>query len=95
MGFLNAEEVVTVFDNFCSSDPLSLACVTQITGKKLTLVQGEIIQESATFGTAFRPNGSSEVMHFAGLSECVSQFESFMPRRDNNVVDCFNLLQFF
>ena len=34
---------LTVFDNLCNSHPLALASVEQITGKKATLVQGDII----------------------------------------------------
>ena len=65
--FLNAEVVVTVFDIFCNSEPLIFPRVAQITGKKLTLVQADIIHERATFGTALHPSGASEAMHFAGL----------------------------
>jgi NAD(P)-dependent dehydrogenase (short-subunit alcohol dehydrogenase family) len=37
---LNAGHDVTVFDNFCNSQPEALARVQRITGKKPTLVQG-------------------------------------------------------
>ena len=38
---LNAEHDVTVFDNFCNSQPEALARVQRITGKKPTLVKGD------------------------------------------------------
>ena len=38
---LNAGHEVTVFDNFCNSQPEALARVQRITGKKPTLVQGD------------------------------------------------------
>jgi UDP-glucose 4-epimerase len=33
---------VTVFDNFCNSQPEALARVERITGKKFTLFEGDI-----------------------------------------------------
>ena len=70
---------VMLFDNFCNSHPLALARATQITGKKPTVEQGDVIQESATFGTALRPSGASEAMLFVRLSHWVSQFKSRWP----------------
>ena len=44
---LNAGHDVTVFDNFCNSQPEALARVQRITGKKPTLVQGDIRDSAA------------------------------------------------
>ncbi len=50
--------------------------MAQIIGKNPTLVQGDVIQESATLGTALRSSGASEVMLFVRLLNWVSQFKS-------------------
>ena len=76
---LNAKAGVKVFDNLCNSHPLALVRVAQITSKKPTLVEGDIIQECATFGTALRPTSASEFMHFVGPSQWVSRFISRWP----------------
>jgi UDP-glucose 4-epimerase len=39
---LNAGLDVTVFDNFCNSQPEALVRVARITGRKPTLVQGDV-----------------------------------------------------
>ena len=59
---LNAGHDVTVFDNFCNSQPEALARVQRITGKKPTLVQGDI-RDSAALEAALRSSGA----HASGL----------------------------
>jgi NAD(P)-dependent dehydrogenase (short-subunit alcohol dehydrogenase family) len=44
---LNAGHDVTVFDNFCNSQPEALARVQRTTGKQPTLVQGDIRDAAA------------------------------------------------
>ena len=44
---LNAGFDVTVFDNFCNSQPEALARVQRITGKKLRIVQGDLRDRAA------------------------------------------------
>ena len=63
---LNAGHDITVFDNFCNSQPEALARVQRITGKQPTLVQGDI-RDSAELVAALRTSGASAVIHFAGL----------------------------
>ena len=63
---LNAGFDVTVFDNFCNSQPEALARVQRITSRRPKLVQGDI-RDSAALEAALRSSGASAVIHFAGL----------------------------
>ena len=64
---INAGLDVTVFDNFCNSQPDVLTRVARITGKAPTLVQGDI-RDSAALEAALRASGARAVIHFAGLT---------------------------
>ena len=57
-----------VLDNFCNNYLLASARVSQITGKKQTMVQVVIIQEGEPFGIALRPSVASEAIHFVVLN---------------------------
>jgi UDP-glucose 4-epimerase len=92
---LNAGLGVAVFDNFCNNHLLALARVAQIAGKKPTLVQVDIIQESEAFGTALRPIGALEVIHFVGLNSVYKSVQKPLTDYENNVAGCLNLLQVF
>ena len=63
---LSAGLDVTVFDNFCNSQPESLARVRHITGRTVGLIEGDIRDRGALAG-ALRTSGASAVIHFAGL----------------------------
>jgi UDP-glucose 4-epimerase len=89
---LNAGHEVTVFDNFCNSQPEALARVQRITGKKPTLVQGDI-RDSATLVAALRSSGASAVIHFAGLKAVGESVQNPLTYYDNNVVGTVRLLQ--
>jgi UDP-glucose 4-epimerase len=89
---LNAGQEVTVFDNFCNSQPDSLERVQRITGKKPTLVQGDI-RDSAALVAALRSSGASAVIHFAGLKAVGESVQNPLAYYDNNVVGTARLLQ--
>jgi len=89
---LNAGFDVTVFDNFCNSQPESLARVQRITGKKLQIVQGDIRDRSA-LTEALKGCGATAVIHFAGLKAVGESVEKPLSYYDNNVVGTVRLLE--
>ncbi len=89
---LNTGHEVTVFDNFCNSQPEALARVQRITGKTLTLVQGDI-RDGAVLAAALRLSGASAVIHFAGLKAVGESVQNPLVYYDNNVVGTVRLLQ--
>ncbi|MFT6590126.1 MAG: UDP-glucose 4-epimerase [Rhodoferax sp.] len=72
---LNAGHEVTVFDNFCNSQPEALARVERITGKKPTRVQG----------------AATAVIHFAGLKAVGESVAQPLAYYDNNMVGTLRL----
>ena len=89
---LNAGHEVTVFDNFCNSQPEVLARVARITGKQVNLVQGDL-RDSAALLAALRASGASAVIHFAGLKAVGESVQNPLAYYDNNVVGTVCLLQ--
>lgn len=89
---LNAGHEVTVFDNFCNSHPEVLRRVARITGKQVSLVQGDL-RDSATLLAALRASGASGVIHFAGLKAVGESVQNPLAYYDNNVVGTVRLLQ--
>lgn len=89
---LNAGHEVTVFDNFCNSQPEAVVRVQRITGKKLTLVQGDI-RDTDTLVPALHASGASAVIHFAGLKAVGESVQNPLAYYDNNVVGTVRLLQ--
>jgi UDP-glucose 4-epimerase len=89
---LNAGHDVTVFDNFCNSQPEALARVERITDKKLAFVQGDI-RDSAALVAALRQSGATAVVHFAGLKAVGESVQNPLAYYDNNVVGTVKLLE--
>ncbi len=89
---LNAGLDVTVFDNFCNSQPEALARVARITGRKPTLVQGDV-RDRAALAAALRSSGAKAVIHFAGLKAVGESVQNPLAYYDNNVVGTLCLLQ--
>ena len=83
---------VTVFDNFCNSQPEALARVQRITGRKLHLVQGDI-RDRAALVQALRSSAATAVVHFAGLKAVGESVEKPLAYYDNNVVGTLRLLE--
>ncbi|MDO9166245.1 MAG: SDR family NAD(P)-dependent oxidoreductase, partial [Rhodoferax sp.] len=89
---LNAGHDVTVFDNFCNSQPEALARVERITGRKPALVQGDI-RDSAALVAALRQSRATAVVHFAGLKAVGESVQQPLTYYDNNVVGTLRLLE--
>ena len=89
---LNAGHDVCVFDNFSNSQPEALVRVERITGKKPTLIQGDI-RDRATLMAALRNSGATAVIHFAGLKAVGESVQSPLTYYDNNVVGTVQLLE--
>ncbi len=89
---LNAGHEVTVFDNFCNSNPEVLQRVKRITGKSVTLIQGDI-RDRAALTQALRTSGANAVIHFAGLKAVGESVQKPLSYYDNNVAGTLNLLQ--
>ncbi|MBA3756575.1 MAG: SDR family NAD(P)-dependent oxidoreductase, partial [Nitrosomonas sp.] len=89
---LNAGFDVTVFDNFCNSNPEALARVKQITGRKPGLIQGDCRDRTALV-TALKQSKADAVIHFAGLKAVGESVEQPLSYYDNNVVGTLRLLE--
>lgn len=88
---LQAGHEVVVFDNFSNSHPEALKRVEQITGCKLTLVEGDIRDRDA-LESSLRQYGCKAVIHFAGLKAVSESVEQPLAYYDNNVVGTHCLL---
>ncbi len=89
---LNAGHGVTVFDNFCNSQPEALARVERITGRKLHLIEGDIRDRDALVG-ALQSSGATAVIHFAGLKAVGESVAQPLAYYDNNVIGSLRLLE--
>lgn len=89
---LNAGFDVTVFDNFCNSNPEALIRVEQITKKKLALIKGDCRDRVAVI-KALKESQASAVIHFAGLKAVGESVEKPIVYYDNNVVGTLRLLE--
>ena len=89
---LNAGYAVTVFDNYCNSQPEALNRVERITGKTLIRVQGDV-RDRAALEAALRQSGATAVIHFAGLKAVGESTEQPLRYYDNNVVGTLRLLE--
>ena len=89
---LNAGHAVTVFDNFCNSNPESLARVERITGKAPGLVRGDV-RDRAALVSALHESGADAVIHFAGLKAVGESVDKPISYYDNNVVGTLRLLE--
>ena len=89
---LNAGHQVVVFDNFCNSFPEASRRVEKITGKTLTLVEGDI-RDRAALEQALRQYHCDAVIHFAGLKAVGESVAKPLEYYDNNVVGTVRLLE--
>ena len=89
---LNAGLDVTVFDNFCNSNPEALVRVEKISGKKLQLITGDC-RDHASLVNALQQSQAKAVIHFAGLKAVGESVEQPLSYYDNNVVGTLRLLE--
>jgi len=83
---------VVVFDNFSNSQPESLQRVEQISGRKVTLVQGDI-RDGDALTAALQQHAVKAVIHCAGLKAVGESVEQPLSYYDNNVVGTLRLLE--
>lgn len=88
---LAAGQDVVVFDNFCNSHRESLRRVEELTGKSVTLVEGDI-RDQAAIEAALRTYNCDAVIHFAGLKAVGESVEQPLAYYDNNVIGTHRLL---
>ncbi|MFZ4286892.1 UDP-glucose 4-epimerase GalE [Variovorax sp. HJSM1_2] len=89
---LAAGHDVVVFDNFCNSQPEAVQRVEQISGRKLTLVTGDI-RDPVALEAALRQHAVKAVIHCAGLKAVGESVEQPLAYYDNNVVGTLRLLE--
>jgi len=83
---------VTVFDNYCNSQPESLARVQRITGRTLRVIEGDI-RDRAALEAALRSCAATAVIHFAGLKAVGESVAQPLAYYDNNVLGTLRLLE--
>ncbi len=81
---LNAGFDVVVIDNLSNSKKASLDRVEQLTGKKLTFIEGDIL-DRAILTTIFEQHTIDVVVHFAGLKAVGESCEEPLKYFQNNV----------
>jgi UDP-glucose 4-epimerase len=89
---LQAGHEVTIFDNFCNSQPEAVARVEKITASRIPVVRGDIRSRPALV-MALRQSGATAVIHFAGLKAVGESVEQPLLYYDNNVVGTVRLLE--
>ena len=89
---IQAGHQVSVFDNFCNSQPEALARVERITGQRPTLYHGDI-RDADALTQALRDSKATSVIHFAGLKAVGESVQNPLAYYDNNVVGTLRLLQ--
>lgn len=89
---LNAGFDITVFDNFCNSNPEALARVQKITGRKPALITGDC-RDRAALVSALQKSKAKAVIHFAGLKAVGESVEQPFSYYDNNVGGTLRLLE--
>ena len=89
---LIAGHEVTVYDNFCNSQPEALHRVQTICGRKLTLVEGDL-RDSVRLVKALQDSAANAVIHFAGLKAVGESVDKPLAYYDNNVAGSLRLLE--
>jgi len=83
---------VVVYDNLSNSFRVSLDQVTQITGKQVTFVLGDICDLNA-LNTLFSAHAFDAVIHFAGLKAVGESVERPLKYYENNVCGSLQLFK--
>ncbi len=92
-GFIGSHAIISlieanykpiIFDNFSNSSTKSVKRVSEITGKKIELIQGDI-RDSKLLDNIFIEHEIESVIHFAGLKAVGESVLHPMKYYDNNV----------
>ncbi|GAB6050666.1 UDP-glucose 4-epimerase GalE [Hydrogenophilus islandicus] len=89
---LEAGFEVVVFDNFSNSHPEALRRVEQITGRRVTVIEGDV-RDRAALDAAFARYPSDAVIHFAGKKAVGESVAKPLLYYDHNVVGSLRLLE--
>lgn len=81
---LNSNQEVVVIDNLCNSSKIALDRVSEITSKKVTFYQGDIL-DAQLLDTIFTLHSFEAVIHFAGLKAVGESVEQPLMYYHNNV----------
>lgn len=79
-----------VFDNLCNSSTASLDRVKQITGEKITFIEGDI-RNAELLNQVFQKYDIYGVIHFAGLKAVGESVEKPLLYYDNNIAGSVSL----
>lgn len=89
---LNANFDVVVLDNFCNSKPIAIQRVEKITGKPITLIEGDV-RDKNCLNALFSKHEIDAVIHFAGLKAVGDSVKNPLEYYDNNVTGSIALLE--
>ena len=89
---LEANYEVVVYDNLTNSSPVSLERVAQITGKKVTFIEGDI-RDATALNNLFSSHAFDAVIHFAGLKAVGESVEQPLKYYNNNVYGSLQLFE--
>jgi UDP-glucose 4-epimerase len=89
---LNAGFDVVVLDNFCNSKSESIHRIQSITGKKLTLINGDV-RDKTCLEQVFNQHKINAVIHFAGLKAVGESVANPVKYYDNNVMGSLALFE--
>lgn len=89
---LNAGFDVTILDNFCNSKVHAVNRVQKITGKKVTLIEGDV-RDRTCLKAIFSKQAIDAVIHFAGLKAVGESVAKPLYYYDNNVMGSLALLE--
>ena len=83
---------LVIFDNFSNSSPKVFDRIERISGKRPTVLEGDI-RDGESLRAVFRDYPISAVIHFAGLKAVGESVEQPMRYYDNNVLGSLRLFE--
>lgn len=89
---LNAGHEIVVFDNLSNSSVESLVRVQTLAQKKLTFIQGDLLDQNA-LSDVFMQHQFDAVIHFAGLKAVGESQQIPLTYFENNITGSINLIQ--
>ncbi len=88
---LKQGEEVVVYDNFSNGHPEALSRVERLSGRTLTIVEGDI-QDNALLRKVIKDHNCQTVVHFAGLKAVGDSVSDPLSFYNNNVFGTISLL---
>lgn len=89
---LSAGHELLILDNFSNSSPRVLERIEQISGRRPSVIEGDI-RDGALLDKLFATYSIASVIHFAGLKAVGESVEQPMRYYDNNVVGSLRLFE--